>query len=132
MDHWPLLVADPLDGDRLINRQLRPRAAAMPVDRSDFGAAARAIVVLCGTWGGGAMPLMPVTPGSDVDGQWSRILMESNIDGIQRSALLSEEERRKYTDMHGHSTQILLRIIVDLERKPAVQTCRGFHRCPTP
>ena len=28
--------------------------------------------------------------------------------------------------MHGHSTQLLLRIVADLERKPAVQTCRGI------
>jgi hypothetical protein len=25
-DHWPLLVAEPLDGERLVNSQLRPRA----------------------------------------------------------------------------------------------------------
>jgi hypothetical protein len=24
-DHWPLLVAEPLDGERLVNSQLRPR-----------------------------------------------------------------------------------------------------------
>lgn len=124
--HWPLLVADPVDGDRLITRQLRPRAAAIPVDRTDFASAARAVVELCGTWGGGAMPLIPVTPRSEVDELWSRILMESNIDAIQRSEILSEDERAKYSDMHGHSTQLLLRIVVDLERKPAVQTCRGI------
>jgi hypothetical protein len=124
--YWPLLVADPVDGDRLITRQLRPRAAAMPVDRTDFAAAARAVVDLCGTWDGGAMPLIPVTPGSEVDKVWSRMLMESNIDAIQRSEILSEVERAKYSDMHGHSTQLLLRIVVDLERKPAVQSCRGI------
>jgi hypothetical protein len=113
--HWPLLVADPVDGDRLITRQLRPRAAAMPVDRTDFASAGRAVVELCGTWDGGAMPLIPITPGSEVDELWSRILMESNIDAIQRSEILSEDERAKYSDMHGHSTQLLLRIVVDLE-----------------
>lgn len=52
--------------------------------------------------------------------------MESNIDAIQRSEVISEEERAKYSDMHGHSTALLLRVVVDLERKPAVQTCRGI------
>jgi hypothetical protein len=52
------------------------------------------------------MPLVPITPGSEVDERWSRILMESNIDGIQRSELISEEERGKYSDMHGDSTQL--------------------------
>jgi len=28
-DHWPLLVADLLDGERLVSSQLRPRAVAM-------------------------------------------------------------------------------------------------------
>ena len=27
-DHWPLLVAERLDGERLVNSQLRPRAGA--------------------------------------------------------------------------------------------------------
>lgn len=117
-DHWPLLVSDPLDGDRLVNRQLRPRAAAFPVDRSDFIAAHQTIVDLCGTWGGAGMPLLPVTRGSAVDEQWSRILNETNIDGIQRSELLSEGERPKFTDLDGPSPGLLLRVVVDLERKP--------------
>jgi hypothetical protein len=28
-DHWPLLVAEPFDGERLVNSQLRPRAGAV-------------------------------------------------------------------------------------------------------
>jgi hypothetical protein len=52
--------------------------------------------------------------------------MESNIDAIQRSEILSEDERTKYSDIHGHLTQLLLRIVVDLERKPVSQTCRGI------
>jgi hypothetical protein len=100
----------------------------MPVDRTDFAAAVRAVVELCGTWGGGAMPLIPVMPGSEVDERWSRILMESNLDAIQRSETLSEDDRSKYSDMHGHSTQLLIRIVVDLELKPATQTPRQLHR----
>jgi hypothetical protein len=72
------------------------------------------------------MLLIPVTPESEVDERWSRILMEGNIDAIQRSEILSEDGSSKYSDMQGHSTQLLLRIVVELERKPAVQTCRGI------
>jgi hypothetical protein len=38
-DHWPLLVAEPLDGERLVNSQLRPRAGAIAIGRHDFSAA---------------------------------------------------------------------------------------------
>lgn len=72
------------------------------------------------------MPLVPVTVGESVDERWSRILNESNIDGIERTDLLSDEEVRKYTDLHGPDTAQLIRIVVDLERKPTVQTCQGL------
>ncbi|MGO8965378.1 hypothetical protein [Mycobacterium sp.] len=72
------------------------------------------------------MPLIPVTVGESVDERWSRILNESNIDGIERTDLLSDEEVRKYTDLHGPDTAQLIRIVVDLERKPTVQTCQGL------
>jgi hypothetical protein len=62
------------------------------------------------------MPLIPVTVGETVDERWSRILNESNIDGIERTDLLSDEEVRKYTDLHGPDTPQLIRIVVDLER----------------
>jgi hypothetical protein len=57
---------------------------------------------------------------------WSRILNESNIDGIERTDLLSADEVRKYSDAEGPSTAQLIRIVVDLERKPVVQTCRDM------
>jgi hypothetical protein len=119
-DHWPLLVAEPLDGERLVNSQLRPRAGAVAIGRHDYSAARQAVVELCGTWGGGGMPLIPITVGESVDERWSRILNESNIDGIERTDLLSDEEVRKYTDLHGPDTAQLIRIVVDLERKPTV------------
>ena len=125
-DHWLLLVAEPLDGERLVNSQLRPRAGAVAIGRHDYSAARQAVVELCGTWGGGGMPLVPVTVGESVDERWSRILNESNIDGIERTDLLSDEEVRKYTDLHGPDTAQLIRIVVDLERKPTVQTCQGL------
>jgi hypothetical protein len=127
-DYWPLLVHDPLDGDKLVNRQLRPRAIAQPIDRGDFNAAAQAAVELCNRWGGGAMPLMPVTPGESVEGRWGKILTQSNIDAIAESKLLDADEIRKYSEIHGASTQLLLRIVVDLEKRPTVQTCRGVAR----
>jgi hypothetical protein len=117
-----LLVADPLDGERLVNSQLRPRAGAIAIGRHDFSAARQEVFELCGTWGGGGMPLIPVTLGETVDERWSRILNESNIDGIERTDLLSDEEVRKYTDLHGPDTAQLIRVVVDLERKPTVQT----------
>jgi hypothetical protein len=72
------------------------------------------------------MPLIPVTAGETVDERWSRILNESNIDRSERTDLPSDEEVRKYTDLHGPDTAQLVRIVVDLEHKPAVQTCRGL------
>ena len=105
-DHWPLLVAEPLDGERLVNRQLRPRAGAIAIGRHDFNAARQEVFELCGTWGGDGMPLIPVTAGETVDERWSRILNESNIDGIERTDLLSDEEVRKYTDLHGPDTAL--------------------------
>jgi hypothetical protein len=125
-DYWPLLVAEPLDGERLVNSQLRPRGGSVAVDQANYDTARQAIVELCGTWGGGGMPLIPITAGAEVDERWARILYESNIDGIERSDLVSKEEVEKYTDLHGPAAAQLIRIVVDLERKPVVQTCRGI------
>jgi hypothetical protein len=123
-DIWPLLTADPLDGERLLTTQLRPRAGARLVDRASYEAASAEIVDLCGTWGGAAHPLLPVTPGSSIDSRWSRILYESNIDGIEDSDLVDDAERRKYTDPDGTAAAQLIRVVVDLDPKPVVQTCR--------
>jgi len=46
-DHWPLLVAEPLDGERLVNSQLRPRAGASVIGRHDFSAARQAMSNAC-------------------------------------------------------------------------------------
>lgn len=125
-DYWPLLVAEPLDGERLVNSQLRPRLGAVAVDQSDYAAAQDAVIELCGTWGGAGAPVIPVTPGTEVDERWSRILNESNIDGIERTDLLTVDETRKYTDLFGPAPAQLIRVLVDLERKPVVQTVRGM------
>jgi hypothetical protein len=124
-EFWPLPVDDPSDGDKLVNRQLRPRMVAQPVDRGDFNAATKAVVELCNMWGGGTMPLMPVTPGEPVDQRWAKLLTQSNIDAVAKSELLDKAEIDKYTEIHGDATQLLVRIVVDLEKRPTVQTCRG-------
>ena len=72
------------------------------------------------------MPLVPVTPKSAIDMRWSRILLESNIDGVARTDLLDKEEIEKYSDLHGPSVAQLIRIVVDLEEKPIVRTSRGI------
>jgi hypothetical protein len=124
---WPLLTNEPLDGDTVVSRQLRPAGCAVPVDRADLTAGAQAVVDLCNSWGGGAMPLIPVTPGFPVDSRWHRILLQSNIDGIAKTDLIDEHERSRFSDIQGGDyRQLLLRVLVDLDDpKPTVQTCRG-------
>jgi hypothetical protein len=127
-DVWPLLSGDPLDGDAVINRQLRPAGCAVPVDRNNFESAALAVVGLCNSWGGSAMPLLPVTAGSPIETQWHRILLQSSIDGIDNTELLDSEERQRFSDIGGGDyRQLLLRIVVDIDedQMPTVQTCRG-------
>lgn len=61
-DLWPLLTGEPIDGDTVIHRQLRPAGCAVVVDRDDFGTATPAVIGLCDSGGGSAMPLIPVAP----------------------------------------------------------------------
>lgn len=126
-DLWPLLTDEPLDGDIVIQRQLRPAGCAVAVDRTDFATATPAVIGLCDSWGGSAMPLIPVTPHAPVDSRWHRVLLQSNIDGIRRTDLLDEQERKRFCDIGGEDyRQLLLRILVDLDGpKPTVQTSRG-------
>lgn len=125
-DLWPLLVADPLEGEQLISSQLRPRLGAVVIDRSDYLSSCNQVRDLCGAWGGAGVPLIPVTPSEDIDPRWSRILNESNLDGIERSDLLGDNAASAYTDAEGPASAQLIRILVDLERKPTVQTVRGM------
>ena len=124
---WPLLTDEPLDGDAVVHRQLRPAGCAVPIDRADLTSAARAVVDLCSSWGGSAMPLIPVTPGSPIDSRWHRMLLQSNIDGVAKTDLIDDHERSRFSDIQGGDfRQLLLRILVDLDDpKPTVQTCRG-------
>lgn len=124
-DRWPLLVSDPLQGEYLVSSQLRPRAGAVLISTLDYEGACDRVRDLCGTWGGGGHPLVPVgTEGFDL--RWARILDESNIDGIEDSDLLSDEVRDEYTDREGPASAQLLRIVVDMDPKPVVQTIRGM------
>jgi hypothetical protein len=95
--------------------------------RTDLESTAHAVIGLCNSWGGSAMPLIPVTPHTPIDSRWHRILLQSSIDGIAKTDLLDEGQRAKYRDIHGGDyRQLLLRILVDLDTpKPTVQTCRG-------
>jgi hypothetical protein len=126
-DLWPLLTGEPLNGDRVIHRQLRPAGCAVAVDRTDFESATQAVIELCNSWGGSAMPLIPVTPHVPIDSRWHRTLLQSSIDGIAKTDLLDKEERNRFCDTGGQAyRQLLLRILVDLDgQKPTVQTCRG-------
>ncbi|MDZ4233335.1 MAG: hypothetical protein U1C73_06165, partial [Dietzia sp.] len=126
-DLWPLLTSEPLNGDTVIHRQMRPAGCAVPVDRTDLESGAQAVIGLCNSWGGSAMPLIPVTPHAPIDSRWHRILLQSSIDGIAKTDLLDEEERTKFRDIQGGDyRQLLLRVLVDLEvPRPTVQTCRG-------
>lgn len=125
-DQWPLLVAEPLEGEQLVSSQLRPRTGAVAIDRSDYMSACDSVRDLCGTWGGAGTPLIPVSSSENIDPRWSRILNESNIDGVERSNLLGDDAVREYTDAEGPAAAQLIRIVVDLERKPTVQTMRGM------
>lgn len=98
----------------------------MAIDRSDYSSAHDRVRDLCGTWGGAGAPLIPVSSSDKIDPRWSRILNESNIDGIERSDLLSDDAVGDYTDLEGPVTAQLIRIVVDLERRPTVQTVRGM------
>ena len=126
-DLWPLLTGEALNGDTVIHRQLRPAGCAIAVNRNDFESATGAIIGLCNSWCGGAMPLVPVVPQAPIDSRWRRILLQSSIDGIAKTDLLDEDERRRYRDVDGGDyRQLLLRVLVDLNgAKPTVQTCRG-------
>lgn len=125
-DRWPLLVAEPLEGEQLVSSQLRPRTGAVAIDRTDYMSACDSVRDLCGTWGGAGAPLIPVSSAETIDPRWSRILNESNIDGVEHSDLLGDDAVREYTDAQGPASAQLIRIVVDLERKPIVQTTRGM------
>jgi hypothetical protein len=68
------------------------------------------------------MPLVPVVPQAPIDSRWRRILLQSSIDGIAKTDLLDEDERRRYRDVDGGDyRQLLLRILFDLNgAKPTV------------
>ncbi|PVX59508.1 hypothetical protein [Rhodococcus globerulus] len=124
-DLWPLLVEDQLEGVKAVERQLHPPSAALAVDRSDLSAATAAVVKLCSSWGGGSMPIIPVTAGDAVIApSWARILLESPINGI--SGPLPQTEIDKYSDTHGGYRQGLLPILTGINDLNSVVTSRGI------
>jgi hypothetical protein len=103
-DLWPLLTGEPLNGDTVIHRQLRPAGCAVPVDRTDLESAAHAVIGLCNSWGGSAMPLIPVTPHAH------RQPMAAQDRGHPRRGLQATTAAHPGRSRHP---------------KPTVQTCRG-------
>lgn len=126
MDLWPLLSDDLLDGARSIERHLRPRAVAVAVDATSVADATEVVTKLCADWGGGAMPLAPISPGSGtIDNRMLRVLQRSNIDGIKARELLPKEIEDEHSDQYAAATQFLLRQLVELDFRPKVQTVHG-------
>jgi hypothetical protein len=125
MDLWPLLTEDLLSGAYSIERQLRPRITAVAV-RSDSLADARDVVIeLCTRWAGGFSPLVVVDAvAAAFDDRTLKVLLGSNIDGLEGRQLLPKETEQKYSDRWANASQWLLRQITELKYRPLVQTCR--------
>jgi hypothetical protein len=126
MELWPLLTEDLVSGVFAIERQLRPRIPAVAV-RSDSIEDFRSVVnVLCTRWGGGFSPLVSVGPeATELDKRVVKMLLGSNIDGLESRELLPQAIEERYSDHYADATQWLLRQIVELKYRPQVQTCRG-------
>jgi hypothetical protein len=125
MDLWPLLTEDLLSGAYSIERHLRPRITAAAI-RSDSLADARDVVIeLCTRWAGGFSPLVVVDAvAAAFDDRMLKVLLGSNIDGLEGRQLLPKETEQKYSDRWANASQWLLRQITELRYRPVVQTCR--------
>jgi hypothetical protein len=126
MDFWPLLTEDLLTGVYSVERQLRPRTAAVAV-RSDSIQDLRDVInTLCTQWGGGFSPLVTVDPDAgELDDRVAKVLLRSNIDGLECRTLLPVEVERRYSDRWANAARWLLRQVAYLKDRPRVQTCRG-------
>lgn len=124
-DLWPLLTGQPLNGDTVIHGQLRPAGCAVPVDRTDLESAAHAVIGLCNSWGGSAMPLIPVTPHTPIDSRWHRILLQSSIDGIAKTDLRAGAAQDRGHPRRGLQATTAAHPGRSRHPKPTVQTCRG-------
>lgn len=126
MELWPLLTEDLLSGVYSIERQLRPRIRAVAV-RSDSIEDLRNVVnAVCTQWGGGFSPLVSVeADATELDDRIAKMLLRSNIDGLDTRTLLPDEVQQRYSDRWANATRYLLRQVAYLKDRPQVQTCRG-------
>ena len=129
MDLWPLLTDDLLTGVYSIERQLRPRMTAVAVRRGSVDDFREVVNTLCTRWGGGFLLLPSVDPEvAELDSRVVKMLLGSNIDGLESRGLFSEEIERRYSDQWADAVQWLLRQVAYLKDPPQVQTCRGVPK----
>ena len=126
MDFWPLLTDDLLTGVYSIERQLRPRTTAVAVRTGSIEDFRQVVNTICTRWGGGFSPLIAVGPDAvELDYRVVKMLLASNIDGLEGRALLPEEIEQRYSDQYADASQWLLRQVAVLNNQLQVQTCRG-------
>ncbi|WP_445161433.1 hypothetical protein ACTXG5_25510 [Mycobacterium sp. Dal123C01] len=126
MDLWPTLTEDLLNGVYSIERQLRPRLTAVAVQSDSVEDFRTVVSLLCTRWSGGFSPLISVDPAvPELNDRIVKMLLGSNIDGLEGRKLLPEEIEQRYSDHHADATQWLLRQVAYLKYRPQVQTCRG-------
>ena len=128
MDLWPLLTDDMLTGTYSVERQLRPRTTAVAVKSDSVSDARDVVIELCTRWGGAFSPLVSVLDGTtELDNRTIKILLGSNIDGLETRGLLPEKLGEKYSDRWSGATQWLLRQLTYQTVRPIVQTCRNIE-----
>jgi hypothetical protein len=92
--------------------------------RTDLESTAHAVIGLCNSWGGSAMPLIPVTPHTPIDSRWHRILLQSSIDGIAKTDLRAGAAQDR-GPRRGLQATTAAHPGRSRHPKPTVQTCRG-------
>ena len=76
--------------------------------------------------GWGFSPLVSVNPdAAELDDRVVKMLLGSNIDGLEGRKLLPEETEQRYSDQFADAAQWLLRQVAYLKDQRQVQTCRG-------
>lgn len=129
MDLWPLVTDDLVNGALSIERQLRPTVVARVVDADSPSDAAAAIASACSDWAGGASPIIAVRrDSSSLDDRMHRLLIGSNIDGVDGRGITPDSIVANLTDRYAQSTRSLLRQLVESgsSERTRVQTADGM------